>query len=341
MRSSSRVVGEVQDIAAAAGVLAWDQRTKMPSAGAPARADQLSTLTRIAFERFTSDEIGELLDELEPWGASLDRDSDEASLIRVARRDYDKARKVPIELRAEMARASALGDPVWREARQRSDFQLFLPHLERAVELKKRYIECFQPVDEPYDALLDDYEPGVKTAEVRAVFDELKAGLVPLVAAIAERADAVDDSALTGDFPLAKQQDVEATVLHAFGFRDEEWRVDETAHPFASRRRPERRPPDDDAPRGQHELAVRLHARVRTRALRVPGRPRALPHAARPRSVARRPRVAEPHVGEHGRPQPARSGSASSRPSATRTRPGSAASTPSRSTGPSTACSRR
>jgi carboxypeptidase Taq len=228
-------LGEVQDVAAAAGVLGWDQRTKMPEAGAPARADQLSTLTRIAFERFTSDEIGELLDELEPWGASLDYDSDEASLIRVARRDYDKARKVPIELRAEMARASALGDPVWREARRTSDFQLFLPHLERAVELKKRYIECFQPVDEPYDALLDDYEPGVKTAEVRAVFDELKAGLVPLVAAIAERTDAVDDSALTGDFPLAKQQEVEATVLHAFGFRDEEWRVDETAHPFASR----------------------------------------------------------------------------------------------------------
>jgi carboxypeptidase Taq len=228
-------LGEVQDINGAAGVLAWDQRTKMPAAGAPARADQLSTLTRIAFERFTSDELGELIDELEPWAASLDYDSDEASLIRVARRDYDKARKVPIELRAEMARASALGDPIWREARSTSDFQLFLPHLERAVELKKRYIECFQPVDEPYDALLDDYEPGVKTAEVRAVFDELKAGLVPLVAAIAEHGDAVDDSALTGDFLLAKQQEVEATVLHAFGFRDEEWRVDETAHPFASR----------------------------------------------------------------------------------------------------------
>jgi carboxypeptidase Taq len=228
-------LGEVQDITGAAGVLAWDQRTKMPSAGAPARADQLSTLTRIAFERFTSDEIGGLLDELEPWGASLDYDSDEASLIRVTRRDYDKARKVPIELRAEIARASTLGDPVWREARSTSDFQHFLPHLERAIELKKRYIECFQPVDEPYDALLDDYEPGVKTAEVRAVFDELKAGLVPLVAAIAERADAVADSALTGDFPLAKQQEVEATVLRAFGFRDDEWRVDETAHPFASR----------------------------------------------------------------------------------------------------------
>jgi len=228
-------LAEVQDIAGAAGVLAWDQRTKMPAAGAGARADQLATLTRLAFERFTSDEIGTLLDEVEPWGQSLDYDSLEASLIRVTRRDYDKARRVPLDLRAEMARAGALGEPVWREARKASSFELFRPVLEQAVELKKRYIECFQPVDEPYDALLDDFEPGMTTAEVRAVFDELKTGLVPLVAEIAERSDVVDDSALRGDFPLAAQQAVEGEILRAFGFLDDEWRVDETAHPFASK----------------------------------------------------------------------------------------------------------
>jgi len=228
-------LGEVQDIAGAAGVLAWDHRTKMPPAGAGARADQLSTLTRLAFERFTADEIGSLLEELRPHEESLDRDSPEASLIRVTRRDYEKARRVPLDLRAEMAHAAALAEPVWREARTTSSFELFLPYLEGAIELKKRYIECFQPVDEPYDALLDDYEPGMKTAEVRAVFAELRDGLVPLVAEIAERSDAVDDSALTGDFPLERQQKVEAGILHAFGFADEEWRVDETAHPFASK----------------------------------------------------------------------------------------------------------
>lgn len=232
-------LGEVQDIAAAVGVLGWDQRTQMPEAGARARADQLATLTRLAFERFTSDEIGNLLDELEDWGASLDYDSDEASLLRVARRDYDKARRVPLDLRADIARAGAISEPVWREARRTSDFELFRPHLERAVELKKRYIECFQPVDEPYDALLDDFEPGMKTAEVRAVCDELKAGLVPLVAEIAERADAVDASALTGDFPIDTQKQVEREILHALGFLDEEWRLDETAHPFASRSGPQ------------------------------------------------------------------------------------------------------
>jgi carboxypeptidase Taq len=235
----AELLGEVQDIAAATGVLAWDQRTKMPGAGAAARADQLSTLTRLAYERFTADEIGGLLEELRPYEESLDYDSLEASLIRVTRRDYEKARRVPLELRAEMARAGALGEPVWREARQTSSFELFLPYLEEAIELKKRYIECFQPVDEPYDALLDDYEPGMKTAEVRAIFAELRTGLVPLVAEIAERSDAVDDSALTGDFPLARQEQLEAGILHAFGFVDEEWRVDETAHPFASKGGPQ------------------------------------------------------------------------------------------------------
>ena len=232
-------LGEVQDITGAAGILAWDQRTKMPEAGARARADQLATLTRLAFERFTSDEIGSLLDGLSDWGSSLDYDSTEASLLRATRRDYDKARRVPIDLRAEIARAGALSEPVWREARRTSDFELFRPHLEHAVDLKERYIECFQPVDEPYDALLDDFEPGMKTAEVRAVFDELKTGLVPLVAEIAERADAVDGSILTGDFPLDRQQQFESVVLHAFGLVDDEWRVDETVHPFASKGGPQ------------------------------------------------------------------------------------------------------
>ncbi len=232
-------LGEVQDIAGAAGVLGWDQRTKMPPAGARARADQLATLTRLAYERFTADEIGSLLEELRPYEESLDYDSVEASLIRVTRRDYGKACRVPLELRAEMAHAAALAEPVWREARRTSSFELFLPYLEQAIELKKRYIDCFQPVDEPYDALLDDYEPGMKTAEVRAVFDELKRGLVPLVAEIAERSGAVDDSALTGSFPIERQEEVESAILHEFGFLDEEWRVDETAHPFASKGGPQ------------------------------------------------------------------------------------------------------
>ena len=116
---------------------------------------------------------------MRPYEDSLDPDSNEASLIRVTRRDWEKARKVPTELQGEMAHAAAEALPVWVEARRNSDFKSFLPHLELNVELKRRYIECFD--GEPYDILLDDYEEGMKTSEVTEVFDELKRELAPLI----------------------------------------------------------------------------------------------------------------------------------------------------------------
>ena len=227
-------LAEIVDLGKVAGLLAWDQRTMMAPAGAPARAEQLATVTRIAHEKFVSEEIGRLLEELRPYEESLDYDSDAASLIRMTRRDYEKARLVPTELRAEMSRSAAIALSVWDEARETSDFGLFLPHLERNVELRRRYVACFAKAQEDYDLLLDDYEPGMTTAEVRAVFHELKAGLVPLIAEIAERADAVDDSCLRGSFPVERQQAFERKVLESFGFSPRSWRIDETVHPFAS-----------------------------------------------------------------------------------------------------------
>jgi carboxypeptidase Taq len=232
-------LAEVADLGNAAMVLAWDHRTMMPRNGAGARAEQLGTVSRIAHEMFTASEIGRLLDELEPWAESLDYDSDEASLVRVTRRDYDKQVRVPSELRGEMSRAAAIATPVWEEARKESNWAMFQPHLETALELRRRYVDCFDPGDEDYDILLDDYEPGMKTAEVRAVFDELKEGLVPLITEIAERDGAVDDSFLRGQFPIDAQKRVEGEILAAFGFTDDSWRLDETVHPFASRSGPD------------------------------------------------------------------------------------------------------
>jgi carboxypeptidase Taq len=228
-------LAELVDLAGAMSVLGWDHRTMMPRNGAAARAEQLGTLTRIAHTMFTSPEIGKLLDELEPWAESLDYDSTEASLVRVVRRDYDKAVRVPAELRAEMSRSAAIAVPVWEEAREKSDWAMFQPHLEQAIELKRRYVDCFEPADEDYDILLDDYEPGMKTADVRAVFDELKEGLVPLIAEISNHADAVDDSFLHGTFSTDAQKQVEGKILADFGFTADSWRLDETVHPFATR----------------------------------------------------------------------------------------------------------
>ena len=179
-------IGEIHDLDRTSSLLGWDQQVKMPPGGAGVRAEQLATLERLAHEALTSDEMGRLLDELAPHEDSLDYDSNEASLIRLVRRDWEKARRVPAELRAEMTRAASLAMPVWVKARQESDFSQFLPALRSNFELRRRYVECFDDYDEPYDVLLDDFEPGMKTAEVRAVFDRLKQEQVPLVAAARE-----------------------------------------------------------------------------------------------------------------------------------------------------------
>jgi carboxypeptidase Taq len=224
-------LGEIQDLDRTSSLLAWDQQVKMPAGGGGVRAEQLATIGRIAHEALTSAEIGRLLDQLAPLEDTLDYDSDEASLIRLVRRDWEKARRVPAELRAEMMRAASLAMPVWVKARQESDFSQFLPALRHNFDLRRRYVECFDDYDDPYDVLLDDFEPGMKTAEVRTVFERLKEGQVPLVAAA--RAEG-ERPARGVPFPLEGQQEFELKVIARFGFDPSEWRLDTAVHPFAS-----------------------------------------------------------------------------------------------------------
>ncbi len=124
------------------------------------RAQQLGTIGKVAHELFISEEIGSLIDEAAPHAESLGYDSDEAALVRAVRRDYEKATRVPPELSAEMTRAGSQAFGAWVEARKNSDFESFRPWLEKMVALKHRYVDCFEPGDDPYDTLLDDYEPG-------------------------------------------------------------------------------------------------------------------------------------------------------------------------------------
>jgi carboxypeptidase Taq len=225
-------LAEYQGLQSLAMLLTWDQRTQMPRAGAHHRGDHLALLETISHEKLTDPEIGRLLDELEPREASLDPDSWDAATIRVARRDYRKAVQVPVELRAEAARAAAEALPVWVEAKKTSNFDIFLPHLERNVELRHRYVACFDAQDEPYDVLLDDFEPEMKSVEVTRIFDEIKTVLVPLIAELRERE--VDDSFLRSDFPIETQVALDHEVVDLFGHRPDSWRIDPTEHPFAA-----------------------------------------------------------------------------------------------------------
>jgi carboxypeptidase Taq len=224
-------VGEIEDLERTSSLLGWDQQVKMPPGGASVRSEQLATLGQIAHEALTSDEMGRLLDKLAPFEESLPYDSDEASLIRFVRRDWEKERRVPSELRAEMTRAASLAMPIWVKAREESDFSQFVPALRHNFDLRRRFVECFDDYDEPYDVLLDDFEPGMKTAEVRAVFERLKQEQVPLVAeARAQGERPVRDAT----FPIDGQKAFELKVIERFGFDPSEWRLDQAVHPFAS-----------------------------------------------------------------------------------------------------------
>lgn len=223
-------LAELHDLRSATALLYWDQQTIMPPAGAAGRAEQIATLSRMTHELFVADETGRLLEELRGYEESLDPESFEASLVRVTRRDYEKAVRVPAELRAEMSRAGSQGVQVWTKARSASDFEAFLPALEHNLDLRLRYVDCFEPAEEPYDVLLDDYEEGMKTAEVRRIFDELKQELVPLIAASEGRG--VDP--LQGAFDVDAQRALSLEVLELFGHRPDAWRLDPTVHPFAS-----------------------------------------------------------------------------------------------------------
>ena len=227
-------LAEIYDLNKVAALLSWDESVTMPPGGAQARAEQTATIGRIAHERFIGPEVGRMLDDLQAYEQSLPYDSDDASLIRVTRYDYDKARKVPTELRSEMARVASLARNAWAGARADSDFKAFQPFLQQTIDLKKRYVDCIDGGDDPYGVLLDDYERGMPTAEVRRIFAALKEATVPLIAAVAARGDVVDDSCLRGEFPVEQQRGFCLSLLHRLGYTDREWRFDPTAHPFST-----------------------------------------------------------------------------------------------------------
>jgi carboxypeptidase Taq len=219
------ILGELADLEHAEQVLGWDARVSMPPDGAEARAFASATLIRLMHERFVADEVGEVLEALD--GSD---DEDVAALVRITRREWERARRVPGELAAELAHTRGVAVAVWDKAKAASDFEMFAPYLERQLELRRRYVECFPKTDNFYDVLLDEYEEGLTTAEVQRVFDRLKEELLPL---IQQRRD--DGPALRGPFPAAQQRLASQKVLEAFGYDETHWRLDETPHPFAAK----------------------------------------------------------------------------------------------------------
>jgi carboxypeptidase Taq len=215
-------LAETADLQHAAMLLGWDQQTHMPPRGAHSRGQAGGTLERLAHDRTADPLLAGLLDAAEAAG-------EDPGLVRAVREDHERAARGPGTLIGEMAEVAAEAQGVWEAARAASDFAAFAPLLRRHVELCRRYAACFPEVDHPYDALMQRFEPGATTSAVRAAFAQLREGLVPLIAAIAERPDPGD---LTGPFPTADQRTLALEIARTMGYDDAAWRIDEAAHPF-------------------------------------------------------------------------------------------------------------
>ena len=227
-------LSEIADLGSAGAVLGWDQATYMPAGGAPARARQGATLSRLAHEKAVDPALGKLIDSLAPYAASLPYNSDAASLVRVAKRDFEKAIKVPADYVARASAAGSASYDAWTRARPANDFATMAPFLERTIELSREYAGFFAPYAHIADPLIDGADEGMTVASVRALFAAMRRELVPIVHAIAAQ-PAADDTALRGSFDEPAQLAFGRSVVERIGYDFDRGRLDKTHHPFSTR----------------------------------------------------------------------------------------------------------
>lgn len=220
----------ITDLHFVLSVLGWDQQTQMPEAAADQRAEQVATLSRIAHEHGSSDEIGTLLDSLD---GQLDPESVDGAMVRIARRDFERAACLPSSLVEETARVTSLAEPAWVEARERADWSLFAPHLERIVELRRRAAEAYGFEEHPLDPLIDLHEPGMTRRRLSEIFGVMAERLVPMVKAVSE-VDDDRDAVLRGTFDEAAQETFAREVVGRFGYDWTRGRLDRAVHPFCT-----------------------------------------------------------------------------------------------------------
>ncbi len=228
-----KIMAEVTDLGYANALLGWDQQVNMPRGGAEDRGNIIETVSSLVHEKFTSTEVGELLEALKPYADSLDPRSDDACLINRVAHDYEKQTKITTEWVAEFSKETAISQNVWEEAKGTNNFKLFEPHLKKIVELRRQYADFFKPWDHVYDPLLDDFEPGLKTKEVQEIFNKLRPQQVELLKAIASK-PIINDAFLHIPYDEKGQWDFGVDVVTHFGYDWNRGRQDKAVHPFTT-----------------------------------------------------------------------------------------------------------
>lgn len=234
LRKLRTALAEINDLESAAALLDWDQSTYMPPGGAQARGRQIATLKRLAHEKFTSGVIGKLLDRLLRYEEGLPHDSDEASLIRITRREYERATRIPASFMERFFSHMSTSYDVWTKARPANDFNAVRPALEKTLDLSRELADFFPGYEHIADPLIDFSDYGVKASTIRRLFSELRILLVPLVQEVTAL-PAPDDGFLHRVYPEPEQLAFGLDVIRRFGFDFERGRQDKTHHPFMTK----------------------------------------------------------------------------------------------------------
>ncbi len=225
---------QITDLGNALAVMGWDQEVMMPEGGTKPRARQLSTLARIRHQMATSEELGDLIAGAASEVSGMDSDSDEVALVRLAKYEYDNDMKLPVEFVARHAQVTSEAQHVWAKARANNDFKAFEPMLEQIFELARQAADFLGYQDHPYDALLNQYERGMTTAEVARIFSAHKPDLIELIKSVGEVEDRVSDAVLHREYDTDKQRQFGLWVIEKLGFDFKRGRQDVSTHPFCT-----------------------------------------------------------------------------------------------------------
>ncbi len=225
-------IAQLNDILNTLNILKWDARTQMPAGGSQTRGHQQATLSRMAREHFASDETARLLDVAEAEIAGENPDSYRVRAVRQTRQYYEIVRRIPADLLSRKATLAPVSEHVWHKAKQNNDFASFAPYLQQMLDLAKELADAVGYEEHPFDALVFEYEPSMTAARLRVLFDDLKAGLLPLLERITAHDRPLEKDLWAAMYPIEQQHAFALKMAQAIGYDLERGRLDIAPHPF-------------------------------------------------------------------------------------------------------------